>query len=201
MPKIPASGFRGILVAVLSVVSTSATHEAFAQAHRIVPPALVNTMLDSLERVALTSPEADQRRAAITRISAAGWTRRGPDSAVSLPPYPGIVARLARIYRQTDDWSVRHAIMSLIIPQAERAEAVAFLAEVAREPPAQAPPEGVFLDAPPSPLPAEAVGALTRMGPEGRAALQRLHNEGAVREPTARVYLDRLAQQGFHKKP
>jgi hypothetical protein len=112
--------------------------------------------------------------------------------------YPGIVERLAKIYRESADYGLRYSIISLMIPQAERAAAIAFLEEVAAEEP-QRPVSvpGVAVVDDSWPLQNEAIGALLYLGPPGRAALQRLHAQGTVREPMARATLDNLARQGF----
>jgi hypothetical protein len=171
---------------------------AFGQQERFLPPSVVNAQLDSLERVALTSSSPDERRAAITRISAPGWMRSDQVEGRPAVRYPGIVARLARIYRQSDDYWTRYSIIRLLIPQVERADAVAFLEEVAQEPGAEpATPPDVALIEDKWSLQALAIGALTRVGPDGEASLRRLHGAGTVRERTARAELEHLASRGF----
>ena len=189
----------GTLMVLSVVLGITVPGRAFAQADRYLPLAAMNAKLDSLEHLALTSDNPDQRRSAVSAISGAGWLRSALDAPPPPPPYSGIVARLARIYRQSDDYWVRWSINSLMVPQAERAEAVAFLEQVAQEPLVQpAPGDTVSVDAP-TPLTSGALGALTLMEAEGRAALQRLYAQGTVRQPMARAYLEQLARQGFRK--
>jgi hypothetical protein len=179
-----------------------AADEALGQQDPFLPPSVVNTQLDSLEKVALTSGSPDARRAAVTRISAPGWIRSDqPEGPVSPEVrYPGIVARLVRIYQQSDDYWMRYSIIRLLIPQVERAHAIAFLEQVAQEPGTEpaAPPDVALIEDKWS-LQALAIGALTRIGPEGEASLRRLHAAGTVRERTARTQLERLAARGFRK--
>lgn len=202
-------GYGGTLLAFASVWQITVPDRVLGQA--VIAPApsqaWVNARVDSLVQVALTS--ADRRSQAVLGIAKFGeWWMLTQRDVTAPPPevrYPGIVARLARIYRQTDDYSVRGLIMGFMIHQAERTEAVAFLAEVAKQPadpPPPAPPGvGLVWDDTRFPLQYHAIGTLTYLGPEGRAALERLHAEGTVREPTARVYLDTLANHGFQVTP
>jgi hypothetical protein len=46
-------------------------------------------------------------------------------------------------------------------------------------------------------IPAEAVIALTEMGPEGVSALRQLHAEGRVSDSQAKARLDQLAKASF----
>jgi hypothetical protein len=174
-----------------------------AQAKGLVPLSAMNAKLDTLEHTALSSANPDERRSAVIAIAAAGWLRSQPPPPP--PPYPGIVARLASIYRQSDDYWVRYAIIGSMTQEAERAEAAQFLAEAsARQPePGPPPPEGVERvgNEAEFPLPYNAIRALMRMGPEGQAVLERLHALGTVREPMARAQLDTLARHGFKEPP
>lgn len=204
---------RGTFVVFSGVLHMTIADKALAQADtleradKLPAPAVVNARLDSLEQIALTSNNPEARSAAVLAISAPGrWWQRTQDDQKTPPTavrYPGIVARLARIYRQSDDYGVRYSIISLMMPQAERAEAVSFLEEVVEEPgpdPVQPRPgAAVVANDAVFPLAYEAVGALTRMGPQGRAALQRLYVSGTVREPMARALLEKLARQGFER--
>ena len=189
------------------VLQIAVDDEAFAQANQFPPPAAVNAMLDSLERVALTSSNPDERARAVLAISGPGRLWISAPGANHTPPgvrYPGIVDRLARIYLQSGKSSIRDVIVYWMLPQAERAEAAAFLAEVASQEAERSPPTppGVLPVGHDTafPLPYRAIDALTHMGPEGRAALERLQAQGTVREPSARVYLDQLAGQGFRRQ-
>jgi len=179
-----------------------AAHEAVAQADSVSGSVQrVNARLDSLERVALANRSFEQRLSATVGIASPGglWFVAHPGSETPPPEirYSGIVERLVRIYRRSE-YSVRNAIISLMIHQAERAKAVAFLAEVAQEP-APPPVAGVAIVDDTWPLPYNAIMRLTHMGPEGRATLQRLQAQGTVREPMARAELEELARRGFRK--
>ena len=155
----------------------------------------LNAKLDSIEAAALACEKSDRRFSLVAAIAAAGSVQPGPE-AVPPPPYPGIVARLSRIYQACDDYGTRHAIVSVMQTQAERDAAVAFLAEAAQEAPSPA-TGGVLSHDTEFPLPYEAVGILARLGSEGRAALQRLLSEGTVRDPAARRLLEGMAREGF----
>jgi len=176
--------------------------EASAQRDRSLPATAVNARLDSLEQVALSSGSREQRLAAVARISAPGWLTMGArkGSAPIEVRYQGIVDRLVRIYQRNDDYWMRYSVIAMMIPQAERAEAAAFLEEVAEGPGEQpVPPPGVVLVEDRSSLQSLAVGALTYLGAEGEAALRRLHAAGTVREALARAELERLASAGFRQ--
>lgn len=198
---------RATVVALIIVLHITVSGACFAQKGRDLPPASrVNARLDTLERLALTSPKGDERVSATIGVASPGryWFVANPQTEG--PPevrYAGIVARLARIYRQAD-YRVRSLIVVYMVHQAERAQAAAFLGEVAQEPPepASPAPPGVAVvgDDTRSPLQADAIGALTYMGPEGRAVLERLHVAGTVTEPTARWYLEQLARRGFQRQ-
>lgn len=187
---------RGAQAALAAALMLNA-QVAGAQQDRFLPPSIVNAQLDSLEKVALTSLNPDERRAAVTRLSAPGWTRS--DRELSEVRYPGVVARLARVYRQSNDYWTRYSIIRLLMPQVERADAVAFLEGIAQEPGPPPAPPGVALVDDKWSLQELAVGALTHMGDQGEASLRRLHAGGTVREVTARATLDRLARRGFKR--
>ena len=199
--------FAGTL-ALCFVLQTAVPDEAFAQADSVRAPSLasVNARLDSLEQVALTSDNGDRRWQAALAISGFGRRWMLTQRDVTAPPpqvlYPGIVDRLARIYRQVDVYSVRDLIIGMMIHQAERAEGATFLAEMAQEPPEPAPPAipdvGIIWDDR-WPLQFNAINTLTYMGAEGRAVLQRLYAEGTLQHPAARRRLEELARQGFRK--
>jgi hypothetical protein len=182
------------------LVQTLVSAEASAQQDSlfVFPQERVNAVLDSLERVALTSNDPDQRVSAVVGVSQPGrfwlYTQPGPEEPPAEIRYPGIVDRLARIYRQSDDYRVKSAIIDMMALQAERAQAVGFLEQVARE----SQPEDAGRD---WPIPLQAVIKLAGyMGAEGRAAVERLHAQNAVRNPSARAHVEGLIRRGF-KKP
>lgn len=131
---------------------------------QLVDAAALNARLDSLERVILVSDDA-RRIDAVARFGNSGLMSSLEQLCVETTPpdvrIPGIVARLAGLYAQVDDYQARSLIILLMINQAERAEAVSFLERVARG------GEG-------SRLGKRALDALSRMGREGETALHRL---------------------------
>ncbi len=194
------SAYSGTLVVLCALGSAMAPVRAVGQAAYSLPPAAMNAKLDSLERLVLLSGSCSPRNSALAAIAISGWARN--DTIAPPPPYPGIVARLERIYRQARECDLRGSVIPLMIRQAERDEAVAFLAGVAQEPapPPASPPPGVamVLDNPWT-LQTDAISALTYLGQPGEAALRRLHAEGMVREPFAKAMLDRIAREGFRR--
>ncbi len=199
-----------VIAAVLGCCRSLAPAQAVAQRDTLREPsqARVTAFLDSVQRTAGTHDGA-MRAAMIMSHFGEAWIRKPGDAA--LPPgpviYPGIVQRMIRLYRQSPDTAVRGLIIGRMIYQAERAEAVAFLGEVAQEPPepprpVPAPPPGMGIvkDDIQFPLQWGAIESLTYMGADGRAALERLQAQGTVREPLARKYLEELARQGFRRR-
>lgn len=212
MSTVAADRLLRQFLALLSCLQASAAHAAVAQVDTVFgpygPPPILNARLDSLEAVALTSPDPNQRFLAVIGIASPGrfWFVAHPQAEV--PPvsvrYPGIVDRLVRVYDRSE-YRERLEIISLMIHQVERSKAVEFLSAVAEEPepePLQ-PPQGVIVVESDTefPLQVEAVGALTLMGPAGRATLERLHAQGTVREPMAEARLDTLANHSFQEPP
>lgn len=200
----------GALMGLPGIWHLSIPRAATAQVEKVQTPsqARVNARLDSLERLALTSGESDERWRATLSISAFGRLWMLTQRDVTAPPaevrYPGVVRRLAKIYQQSNDRTVRSLIIGDMIRQAERAEAATFLAEVAQEPPPAAVPSppGVALvwDDSQFPQQFDAINTLMYLGREGQAMLRRLHSMGVVREPTARMRLDELARQSFKQQ-
>lgn len=189
-----------------ALVQPLAPGTATAQRHTgsLADTTVMTSTLDSLERVALTATEASERARAALTITAAGRlpAATGPnDTEPPQPRYPGVVARLATIYRKTADPAVRDLIVQWMPALADRPHAIAFLASVASEAPA--PDSGQGSRASPRGHDTAlsrayvAVYALTRMGAEGRATLARLDVRGAVRNPDAKAYLARLAKEGY----
>jgi hypothetical protein len=155
-------------------------------------PARVAVWHDSLEQVALRSPRADHRVVAILGIASPGsaWAMDGNVNNVPTTPlYPGIVARLRRIYPHADA-GMRERIVSSLLLQAERAEAIAFLGELART-------DHVGLE---YPIAATAVEWLSHLGTEGAEVLRVLHASGQAIE-VVRKQLDGLARTGYRKPP
>lgn len=200
---LPITVNRRALLVLSAVLQVALASRGFSQAG-LPSPTSMNAILDSLERVALTSTEAEVRARAVMTITGAGRLWTAAPGAGNMPPrvrYPGIVARLARVYRQSNNASLRAMIVYWMPALDERAEAAGLLAEAAAQEPERVPPapSGIAVvgnDAT-FPLPYLAITALTAMGEEGRATLAWLHAQGSVRETMARVYLDTLANHGF----
>ncbi|HEV8355968.1 MAG TPA: hypothetical protein VGQ17_04285 [Gemmatimonadales bacterium] len=202
--------FSGRLLALITLaVGTMASPEASAQARPHLTPQVTYQRLDSIGRAALTAPDHDQRAYAALTIVMLGAAKKTSDECVrggrpaSEIPYPGIVDRLASIYRQSAE--LRSLIVERMRLQMECAKASAFLTAVAQEPspPSEPVPPGVSLvnDNLGGSLQLQAVSELTYLGAEGEAALQRLYAQGTVRAPDARQELETLARQGFRRRP
>lgn len=138
----------------------------------------VEGVLDGLERFALSS---DDRR---VRVDAVVWLSTAGRTSASRTPYPGVAARLRRLYEATEDRAVRLAAVSSMVRQADAAEAVAFLETVAREDRSDSRAEN-------------AVANLTSYGDEGRAALMRLYDDDSVTSARARMLLRTLEKTSF----
>lgn len=164
----------------------------------------MTAIFDRLEHLALTAANPSVRVRATLTITDVGRLQVASgrnDTAPPHPRYPGTVARLATIYRNSADPAVRDLIVERMPALAERSHAIAFLSEVASERPTP------NAERPSRTLPAGhdtafsrayiAIYALTRMGEEGRAALARLDVDGMVRDPEGKAYLARLAKEGY----
>jgi hypothetical protein len=144
------------------------------------PPATIEAVLGGLERMAITSESKRLRIAAAVYLAS-------PGNLDMRPAMPGIVARAARVYRGTTEYIIRYTIVSAMREQAERAQAIAFLKNVALE------------DSPQDrgsewPVPFAAVTVLADMGAEGRAALEQLNASGEVRNPRARAFVQNISR-------
>jgi hypothetical protein len=150
-----------------------------------------DSLLDGLERMALSSDNEHVRHVAAARIAFAGRV----DETAS--PLPGIMARLTRIYHAHADPLVRISVRNSMPEQADRRAAAAFLRTVAAEADPTndgSGPHGLFSVGDPR---TEALSRLAEMGAEGRAVLQAMHRSGEARSPQARATLARMAQRGF----
>ena len=149
-----------------------------------------DSLLDGLERLALTSENAKVRQEATAMIAFAGQVGR------PTPPLPGVLPRLLRIYRSNTQWLVRALIRDQMPEQVERRAAAAFLRSVAAEPDTSSGsgPHGYFSHGDPR---TEAVARLAEMGEEGRAVLQAMHRSREARSPQVRTLLDDMARRGF----
>jgi|SRR5688572_5577922 len=195
---------RNIVLA--GVIWLFAPNGTFAQAPPRLLPQVAYQRLDSLERAALTAMSFNERLHAVTTIAGVAI---GPGCDVvgaASPPqtrYPGIVRRLAGIYRQSQDLNLRHGIIEFMPMLAECDEIAVFLAAAAVElppPPLPTPTGSIIVDDDlRGSLQTQAIGSLVRLGPRGEASLRRLHSQGTVREPVAKAALERLARNEFRR--
>lgn len=151
-----------------------------------LPVAMIDSVLDGLQRLALTSPRREVRTDAVGLLAFAGqhWPK---------PRSPRAGNRLAAIYRGTSDTGLQALLVGMSLPHlAEPGPALPILRDVAM----QAESRQDFPEAS-----VWAVESLARMGDPGRAVLRDLHRRGAVRSAAARSRLDALARTGFREPP
>ena len=148
-----------------------------------------DSLLNGMERLALTGRTRDIRHVAALNLAVAGTS----DMPI---PEPGVVARLLRTYRNQTDPAVRLTIRNQPPLQVERQAAAAFLRSNAVEPDTSAEmgPHGYFSHGDPR---TEAVARLAEMGEEGRSVLQAMHRNREARSPQVRGMLDDMARRGF----
>lgn len=140
--------------------------------------ARVRELLDGLESLALDHSEPRVRWSAITALVVAGRTN-----------VPGIPDRLRRIYDGSDDTYLKRKAVAWAPQLTERESAVEFLRHVASDP---RPVEDAIVA-----VQGEALDALARAGPSGRAALLELAASGSVTNPVALRRLKILEENGF----
>jgi len=100
----------------------------------------------------------------------------------------GTFARLQRIYETSDDQLVQGVALAAMADVVERKEAVNLLERLARQRPGD----------PGYPRVARAaLRTLVAMDEDGRAALKRLHETGAVRDQEAQHELSVMAERGY----
>lgn len=150
------------------------------------PPAMVDSLLDGLQRLATTSDHPQVQNGALSWLAGAG--RESQEN-----PIPGVVERLEAVYEQACSPVVRKAAVRQLGSQAERTEAVQVLRVIATQDSSrQRAPEAAN----------EAVWGLTHLGPEGQSALREIHSRGLVRERTARNSVRDIAvQRGWEAAP
>lgn len=148
-------------------------------------PARVDSLLDGLERFAISSEHRRVQGVALFRLSQGGMES-------SARTIPGIAARLVRIHENSSTPHIRDEAVTMLGEQVERDVAVAALLRIAvRDSAQQRSPEGAL----------RAVWSLTRLGPEGEAALRMLHARGLVREPRARHSMREIAiRRGWERR-
>ena len=189
-----------VVLGLLGLAAVVPMREASSQARQRHLPQVAYQRLDSLEQAALTGTTFEARLHAVGSITRIGIGQadcvRG--SAPSAIKYPGLVSRLASIYRRSQDANLREAILGQMLWQAECAEAVAFLAEAAEEAPsAPITSAGVIYDGFRNTPQSDAVSILVAFGPRGESVLRRMHSQGTVRDSIARTSLEILARNGF----
>lgn len=189
------------VLTLLAVAALTPVLSASAQGVRRPLPQVAYQRLDSLEQAALTGTSFDARLHAVSTITsiASGQGDCVSGQAAAVVKYPGLVDRLAAIYRRSSDEALRHAILDRMLWAVECDAAAAFLARVAEEEStAQRPSAAGIHDGRPS-RPFHAVGILSALGPSGESELRRLHGGATVRDSAARASLDRLARRGFQR--
>jgi hypothetical protein len=169
-----------------------------ARARRSLDHGALDGKLDSLQQVALTSDDDKRRIAAVIGVGNAGLlsTEEQVCADVIRPQvrHAGVVARLSSLYRALDDDRARRLIIILMMGQSERGDAVALLGRVVQQQLVQEDRSAALGHA------RNAIQSLTRMGSQGRGILRRLHEEGSVRDPSTRAYLEELAKRGFRER-
>ncbi|MGH7562185.1 MAG: hypothetical protein ACRENB_14330 [Gemmatimonadales bacterium] len=176
--------------------------KAAAQARQRPLPQVAYQRLDSLERAALTGLTFADRLHAVSTITsiAVGQGECMGSATPTTIRYPGLVSRLATIYRRSQGVDLREAILDKMLWHSECAEAVAFLAGVAEEAPVERAPASaaVYDEVRPS-LQLRAISVLVSLGTHGEPALRRLHAQGSVRDSSARASLETLSRHGFRR--
>jgi hypothetical protein len=152
-----------------------------------VPKPRVDSLLNGLERLALTDGDERVRQAASSLFLMAGEQDT---------PHPvlGLVPRIGRIYRANPAGGiVRFTIRHHMPLQADRRAAATLLRSIAAELGSNPGPDVDDMGNPRI----EALAGLRQMGAEGRAALQAMHRSGEARAPRVRTILREMAQAGF----
>jgi hypothetical protein len=132
----------------------------------------LDSVLDGLEKLALTAESEFVRGSAAASLASAGTADN---------PLPNVLERIIAVYRRADDPLVRRMILGRMNIQKDRSRAIAFLRTVATESSANEDYEDASW---------EAVSMLNLMGSEGRAVLIDLRDKGALRTPKARGAVD-----------
>jgi hypothetical protein len=150
--------------------------------HSTYPAGDVETLLRGLEDLALTSSAPRLRALSVPLLAVVGSHR-------VTQPLSETYSRLIRIYRGSQDPLVRMMVINAMGDLAVRSRAAAFLEGVAARDPKRYVTE-----------PDAALGSLLRMDEEGRAALMRLHETGAVQHRETRYRLELLARQWYQPR-
>lgn len=184
-----AKSARVVAMGLLAVVagSTGYFNRDLAAQVRPTDRAALVRRLDNLEAIALSTAPERERVEAIYGIAFFG---RKKEAA----PVASVVPRLVRIYHGITHKNLRLEIVTLMADQANPSAVAAFLVEVAKEPASHV---DTMDDDIMGPLQFRAVRRLEWLGPDGRAQLRSLHDQGVVTERRARLHLDSIARRGY----
>ncbi len=185
-------GWSAVTSLALWLTASPVLAQRATEAERLLmfgPVPAVNARLDSLEQVARGTTNRATLFSAVMRITASGLVWAYAGEAAPIVVYPGIVARLRRVYPSVDPYS-RGAIVQGLSAQAERSEALAWLRELATS--SDMADEFSIAEV--------AVEALARMGPMGEEELRRMHLLKAE-YPEIQKMLDVLARTGYRRPP
>lgn len=165
---------------------------AFGQNYARYSPAERQRLLDGVERIARGEAGTDELRTRRSITEAFSILAVTALDSIPVPEDREIPRRVLRIYRESNGSSSRAQavyLLAQLLPRypASRAEIETLLFEVASAPSA---PGRV---APISPINA----LLLYAGEAGIPVLRRLHEQGAVQEPGAAVFLREVAKQGY----
>lgn len=136
------------------------------------PRVRVDSVIDGLERLALTAESEDVARSAAAAVASAGATKRGMS---------GILDRTLRIYKHSSSLRVRATIVHFMRDQGDRDRAIAFLRSVAAQDSEQQDFDGA---------PFLAAMALSEMGVEGRSVLSELRQKRLLRDERTAGFVD-----------
>lgn len=173
------------------------THRVFNEHYSSYTDAQRQQLLDGLDRIARGDVDADEvtvRRAMSRAFSA--LTVVGLDSTgnpTGIPEGREIPARVLRIYRETGRVEAKGMVIGSLreliprYPGPPAQEMMDLLVSVATAP--EWTPDMV--------VPSEAIFQLLMMGGPAIPVLRRLHEEGAVKDVEARVFLREMAKRGY----
>lgn len=153
--------------------------------------AVVDSVLDGLEHLALRSTAPGVRHAATLTLLTAGERRE------NRPGIKRVAPRLVRIFETTSDRTIRWSVLTSIRRQADVDIVLAFLRRAATQP-------GLVLARPPydeDDEPTLAIQALASLGERGRSILRQMHTDRSAGTPMARNRLDWLVSRNFSTLP
>jgi hypothetical protein len=146
------------------------------------PPVELRRLMDGLKDIALSRGESIRmRESAVVALAAPGSKRR-------VRPAGNSLAYLKQVYTEADNDAVRLIAVKSMSNLAEERDVVSFLESLARKRRGDSDyPAAVHW----------AIYALAGAGEEGRAALKRLDESGAVQDPAGRADLRELAKHDY----